>query len=189
MRSLLVLPALWWIALAAAQPAEPVAAAATAAGPVQVVAPGTADRAWLPTDAQRQRIVEDTLAYLAAKDERRFADAYARFAASQKSVVPLDRWLAHMEAFYGRAGAPQGRTLRQVTWYRNPPDAPPGIYAAVDLSSRFSGLSLHCGYVAWREQPDGSFEVVREEENSIPIADMGRLTPEMLRSVRAQFGC
>jgi hypothetical protein len=176
-------------AASAQQAAQNAAAEPSRTDPVQQVASTTQDTQWQPTESQRQRVVRDTYAYFAAKDERRLADAYSKFSASQKEAVPYDRWKADMESFYSTAGAVEGRTVRKVTWYKNPANAQPGIYAAVDFSSRFSKLSLHCGFVAWRQQMDGSFQVVREEENSIPEAEMSKLTPETLLKIRAQFRC
>lgn len=155
----------------------------------QVVAPSNQDRQWQPTAEQRERVVRDVLVYLAAKDAHRFADAYALFTPSQKAAVPFMRWEAHMQAAYAGAGAAEERTLRKVTWYKDPVNAPPGIYAAIDFSSQFAELSLHCGFVAMQQQMDGSFGVAREEENSISKREMAKLTPEALQRIRAQYRC
>jgi len=181
------------IAFAAAQAQSPSPSfedqAAAATSVAQIVAASNQDKQWAPTAEQRERVVRDVLVYLAAKDERRFADAYVRFAPAQKTAVPFDRWEADMRAFYGSAGRAEGRTLKRVTWYKNPVNAPPGIYAAVDFSSQFSELSLHCGFVSLQQQMDGSFGVSREEENSIPKREMAKLTPEALQRIRAQYRC
>lgn len=169
----------------AQSPEPPAAVGATPQG----VAQSNRDTQWLPSAEQRERVLRDVLAYFAAKDERRFADAYALFAPSQKAAVRFDRWEADMQAFYGSAGRAEGRTLSKVTWYKDPVNVQPGVYAAVDFESRFSELSLHCGFVALREQMDGSFGVVREEMNSISKLEMARLTPDVLRTVRAQYRC
>jgi hypothetical protein len=155
----------------------------------QVVATSNQDQQWQPTAEQRELVVRDVLAYLAAKDSQRFADAYAQFTPLQKSTVPFGRWEADMRVVYGQAGAAEGRTLKKVTWYKNPANAPPGIYAAVDFSSQFAELSLHCGFVAMQQQLDGSFGVAREEENSIPRREMSKLSPEALQRIRAQYRC
>lgn len=157
--------------------------------PLHAVAASNADRSWQPTDAQRERVLRDVLAYFAAKDEGRYGDAYARFSPSQKSSVPFERWKADLERFYGNAGVLEGRSVRKVTWYQNPANAPAGVYAAVDFTGVFSGLALYCGYVAWQQQMDGSFAVAREEENSIPKPAMAKLSPEALQRVRAEFRC
>jgi len=94
-----------------------------------------------------------------------------------------------MRAVYAEAGAAGGRTLKKVTWYKNPANVPPGIYAAVDFSSQFAELSLHCGFIAMQQQPDGSFGVAREEENSIHKREMAKLSPEALQRIRAQYRC
>lgn len=155
----------------------------------QVVAPSNPDKDWQPSEAQRERAVRDALAYLAAKDEGRFSDAYALFTPTQKAVVPFDRWEAHMRAMHREAGAAQGRTLKKVTWYKSPVNGPQGTYAAVDFSSQFAELALHCGFVALQLQMDGSFAVAREEENAIHKREMARLSADALQKVRAQYRC
>jgi len=98
-----------------------------------VVAASNQDKQWRPSAEQQKRVVRDALTYLAAKDARNFAEAYALFSPIQKSAVPFDRWEADMKAFYSGSGTADGRTLKKVTWYKNPANAPLGIYAAVDF--------------------------------------------------------
>ena len=94
-----------------------------------------------------------------------------------------------MRAFYSSSGAAEGRSVKNVTWYKDPANAPAGVYAAVDFSSQFAELSLHCGFIALQMQTDGSFGVAREEENSISKGEMEKLTPEALQTIRAQYRC
>jgi len=155
----------------------------------QAVAASNQDKDWQPNAAQREQVLRDVSAYLAAKDAGRFSDAYTQFTPTQKAAVPFARWEADMRTVYGQAGTPQGRTLKKVTWYKNPANAPPGVYAAVDFSSQFAELSLHCGFVAMHLQMDGSFGVAREEENSIHRREMAKLSPEALQRIRAQYRC
>ncbi|RYH55634.1 MAG: DUF4019 domain-containing protein [Alcaligenaceae bacterium] len=162
---------------------------ATAPDISHTVAASNQDRQWQPTAEQQRQVVRDALTYLTTKDARQFAEAYALFTPSQKSAVSFSRWEADMRVFYGGAGAAEGRTLKKVTWYKNPANAPAGIYAAVDFSSQFAELSLHCGFVAMQMQMDGSFGVAREEENSISKREMTKLTPEALQRIRAQYRC
>lgn len=182
------------IALVASSAQAQVPASAPTGGPVatevpQVVAASNQDRDWQPTAEQRRRVLRDVRAYLAAKDEGRFADAYALFSPNQKTTVPFSRWEADMRKIYSQAGRAQGRTLKRITWHKDPANAPRGVYAAVDFSSRFSELGLHCGFVAMQMQMDGSFRVAREEENAIPKREMAKVTPEVLQTIRAKFGC
>lgn len=92
-------------------------------------------------------------------------------------------------ALYEKAGTVEGRKIQKITWYKNPPNTQPGIYAAVDFTSQFSNLVLHCGYLAWRQQMDGTFELVREEENLIEKSVAAKMTPEMMQHARIQFKC
>ena len=61
--------------------------------------------------------------------------------------------------------------------------------AAVDFSSEFQNLALHCGYVVWQEQLDGSFAIVREEDNVIEKTMVTKLKPGDLERIRAQYRC
>lgn len=169
-------------------PALVAAQAASDLPPQQVRdAPGSA--AWTPSEAQARRLVRQTEDYLSAKAQGRFADAYAVFAPAQKQAVPFDRWHADIERFNAKAGPFEGRSLTKLTWYRNPPGEQPGVYVAAEFRDQFRDLSLHCGYVAWRQRMDGSFEVVHEEENTIEKSVAARMSPEQLQRARAAFKC
>ena len=157
--------------------------------PQQQIASTNADQSWRPTDAQRQTIETVTQDYFALRDAGKAEQAYALISPRQKQNLPLPTFTRLIEEFNLKSGTPQGRTLRKVTWYKDTPQAGPGLYVAVDYSSRFENLALHCGYVVWQEQPDGSFLQVREESNVIDNAMMAKLKPEQLESIRAQFRC
>jgi hypothetical protein len=46
-----------------------------------------------------------------------------------------------------------------------------------------------CGYVVWRRQRDGSFQLVREEQNIVERASAPDMTPEKLAQIRSSLGC
>ena len=157
--------------------------------PQQQIASTNANQSWRPTDAQRQTIETVTRDYFALRAAGKVERAYALISPRQKQNLPLPTFTRLIEEFNVKSGAPQGRTLRKITWYKDTPQAGPGLYVAVDYSSRFENLAFHCGYVVWQEQPDGSFLQVREEVNVIDNAMMANLKPEQLESIRAQFRC
>jgi hypothetical protein len=130
-----------------------------------------------------------TISYFSARDGGRLDEAYAKFSSSQKDIVPFETWRASIESFNAKAGPVTARTLRKITWYKDPPDGRLGVYAAVDFFSEFPNLALHCGYVVWHEHPDGSFAIVREEENVIDKPAMAKLKPGELERVRAEYRC
>jgi hypothetical protein len=157
--------------------------------PPQTVSPSNADADWRPTDTQIRRVLHETTVYFAARDEGRLEAAYDKFSPSQKATVPFASWRNAIESFNSRSGGVTARSMRKVTWYKDPPQGRPGVYAAVDFSSDAPNLALHCGFVVWQEQSDGSFGVVREEDNVIDRATEAKLKPGDLDRIRAQFRC
>lgn len=166
------------------RPAEQVAEPAR-----QNIASTNADRAWRPSPEQRAAIEATTKAYFSARDSNKSDAAYAFLSAKQKQFQPPDAYQQRIEEFNAKAGPVQTRRLRAITWYKDTPQAGPALYVAVDYSSEFPNLALHCGYVVWHEQADGTFLQVREEENVIDNATMAKLKPGALENVRAQFRC
>jgi hypothetical protein len=59
------------------------------------------------------------------------------------------------------------RRITTVTWTKNPAHAPvPGVYAALDLVSRFANIDRHCGYLVLYQAPSGgAFQIMRDENN------------------------
>ncbi len=163
--------------------------ASAALPPLQQIASTNPDPSWRPSDAQRSSIEVVTKAYFTVRDSNKAEAAYAFLSERQKQYVPFPTYSRMLEEFNAKAGEVQDRTLRKLTWYKDTPQAGPGLYVAVDFSSKFSGLALHCGYIVWHEQSDGSFLQVREEVNLIDNATMAKLKPEQLESVRKQFRC
>jgi hypothetical protein len=177
------------LALALGGAAHAQAPVAQAEPPQQQIASSNPDSAWRPSDAQRQAVEVVTREYFALRDSGKAERAYAFVSQRQKQFLPEATFTRLVEEFNSKAGAAQGRSLRKITWYKDTPQAGPGLYVAVDFSSRFENLALHCGYIVWHEQPDGSFLQVREEVNVIDNATMAKLRPDQLESVRAQFRC
>jgi 4-amino-4-deoxy-L-arabinose transferase-like glycosyltransferase len=155
----------------------------------QNIASTNADRAWRPSPEQRAAIEATTKAYFSARDSNKSDAAYTFLSEKQKQLQPPGAYQRRIEEFNAKAGPVQTRRLRAITWYRDTPQAGPGLYVAVDYSSEFPNLALHCGYVVWHEQADGTFRQVREEENVIDNATMAKLKPGALENVRAQFRC
>jgi hypothetical protein len=154
----------------------------------QVISPSNGDPQWRPTEAQANAVLSRTREYFNARDASKMDEAYAMFSPSQKAAVPLIAWKNAMNAFNARAGAAGGRSVRKVTWYKDSPQRP-GIYAAVDFSSKFEGLALHCGYAIWQAQQDETFALTREEDNVIDRVMAEKLQSGQLEQIRAQFRC
>ncbi|MES3025565.1 MAG: DUF4019 domain-containing protein [Pseudomonadota bacterium] len=141
------------------------------------------------TQEQVGRVEQQTRRYFEAKDQGRFSAAYELMAASLKQSISFETWKGKAGAFNAKAGAVKQRTISKITWYRNPPQVEPGLYVAVDFTSRFAEIDIHCGFLAWREQPDGKFALVREEENFLDKEIQKKLKPAEFEKVRQQFNC
>lgn len=155
----------------------------------QSVASTNADASWRPSQQQIAAVETITRAYFAARDANRASEAYAFLSPKQKQGIPSTVFTKILDDFNEKAGPASARRLRAVTWYKDTQQTGAGLFVAVDYSSDYENLALHCGYIVWQEQPDGAFLQLREEVNIIEKAMMEKLRPEDLERVRAQFRC
>jgi hypothetical protein len=144
---------------------------------------------WQPTGSQKARVEELSKAYFAEKDAARYAEAWKRLGSGLRQQWTFEEWRDAMAASATRAGAVQQRDLKKVTIYRSSQSGTPGTYAAVDFTGRFANADTYCGYLVWSEQADGSFQLMREEENYIFNATAARLTAEQRSKMKGVFRC
>jgi len=145
---------------------------------------------WQPSDADQQAVLAASYTYFAAKDSGRYDKAWAVLSNTMKSASPALDWKGEAAEFNRKAGPVRARRVTELTWYNNPSDAPqPGIYVAADYSADFERLEFLCGYLMWLLQPDGSFRLVREEQNMLD-KETARKVPSLDRApLKAQMGC
>ncbi|MEA3013439.1 MAG: hypothetical protein QOD42_1984 [Sphingomonadales bacterium] len=169
------------------------ALALQAQGPAAPDLPPIAERSgtdWRASDADRQAVVDSTLAYLQAKDGGRYDAAWAFLTPGNRQRFPLAAWSEEARAFNASAGAVAERRVTRLTWYDNPPAAgEPGIYAAVDFTSDFANLHFLCGFLIWRRQEDGGWRLAREEQNMVSRAEAPELTAEQRANARRAMHC
>lgn len=144
---------------------------------------------WQPTASQKSRIEELSKAYFADKDAARYREAWQHLGAGLRQQWTFEQWRDAAAGSASRAGVVQQRDLKKVTIYRSSQSGTPGTYAAVDFSGRFSNADTYCGYLVWSEQADGSFLLMREEENFIYKATEARLTPDQRAKIRGTYRC
>jgi hypothetical protein len=145
----------------------------------------------VPRAAHDDKAIQQiTYSYLALKDAGKYSNAYALFTDSMKASATLDSWSEAAKKFNAVAGLSNKRQIKKITWYDNPPSAPvPGTYAAVDYFSEFANLSFHCGYVVWLGTSDGSFRLVREEQNYIDNKSESKMSRDQVWAFRSRYGC
>jgi hypothetical protein len=144
---------------------------------------------WQGSSEQKARVEAQSRKYFSLKQGGQYQQAYAMLSAAQQQQIPLPQWTSMAQDFNARAGQSVSLDFKKITWYRNPPQAAPGIYAAVDFSGEYANTSLYCGYIVLTEQSDGSFLVIREEQNVIDKETAAKLKPGELDALRTQFKC
>jgi hypothetical protein len=142
------------------------------------------------TDKMATAIVEQSKTYLKDKQAGRLDRAYALIAPSMRSYLTPELFRDGAAKFSADAGKPGEYDFTRFTWYRDPPDAPePGLYAAVDFTGHYGDLALMCGYLMWHKLRDGSFKLVREEQNYIDKTGAQQMVPERRQKLPELFGC
>lgn len=126
------------------------------------------DANWKPTEKQAATVLAATYKYFISQDSGEISASYQMLAATMKASASATEWQRSISEFNKRAGASLGRSVSKLTWYPDT-DSPSGrgLFVAADFSGAFVNSELFCGYLAWFELPDGTFELVREEKNII----------------------
>ncbi|MFI4936719.1 MAG: DUF4019 domain-containing protein [Caulobacterales bacterium] len=139
---------------------------------------------WTPSPDQIQQVQTTVHDYLAAMDEGRYSDAYAYLANSEQQPQPFSEYASVLEKFNTMAGPVKDRRIVKITWTKDPAQAPrPGVYAAIDLVSRFANIDRHCGYlVLYQPPPGGDFKVARDEESYLDNDTAGAMEREHSRA-------
>ncbi|MYM23951.1 DUF4019 domain-containing protein [Duganella sp. FT135W] len=144
---------------------------------------------WQASSEQKERVEALSRKYFSLKQGGQYQEAYAMLSAAQQQQMSFARWSLLAQDFNARAGQPISLDIKKVTWYHNPPQAAPGTYAAVDFSGAHANTSLYCGYIVLSEQADGSFLIMREEQNVIDKETASKLKPGETDAIRLQFKC
>ncbi|XLZ72731.1 DUF4019 domain-containing protein [Massilia sp. SR12] len=144
---------------------------------------------WKPSAAQKARVAELSKTYFADKDAQRYREAWMHLGAAARQAASFEEWRSNAAGTAAKAGPVQQRELKKVTLYRSSQSGAPATYAAVDFAGRFANADTYCGYLVWSEQADGSFLLVREEENYIYKATDAQLTPEQRSKMRGVYRC
>lgn len=151
--------------------------------------PSSAAPGWQPTSTQKARVEDLSKAYFADKDAARYRQAWERLGPGLHKQWTFEQWRDASADSKARSGALQQRELKKVTIYRSSQSGTPGTYAAVDFTGRYANADTYCAYLVWTEQADGSFLLLREEENFIYNATSARLTSDQRNKMRSVFHC
>ncbi|HUO88156.1 MAG TPA: DUF4019 domain-containing protein [Rhizomicrobium sp.] len=139
---------------------------------------------WQAQEGDNQAILFLTRYYFALEDSGRYEDAYALLDGPFAAMIPLSKYKELASQAASNAGPVKGRVIKTIDWEKDKPGGPPGLYAALDYSGETERGQI-CGYVAWRQEPDGFYLLVREETNIIPAT----LSAAEADALKAKFHC
>ncbi len=148
------------------------------------------EQKWEPSEQDQLKIKLLSYQYFQAKDNSDYKTAFESFSKDMASAIDFNNWKSNLIKFYGIAGTLKSRTPTRITWYNNPANASvSGIFAAVDYSSTFANINIHCGYLMWHKKDDGNFELIREEQNYLDTTTQKKLSESEITDIKAKFGC
>jgi Protein of unknown function (DUF4019) len=160
-----------------------------AKGKLQHIAAGSnADRAWSPTDEQKETLEKVVAEYFLFHDKGQLDALYELFTPNMKQMMSRSQFNQLHNSVVGGSGAMNSRELVRVTWYKSV-QGYAGVLAAVDYNTNFENFALHCGYIIFAEQDKGRYLVQRAESNKIDKATAQGMSEEQLQNARRAFRC
>lgn len=126
---------------------------------------------WIPSAELEQAVLRAAQDYFDAIEAGDPARAYAMLSPEQRRYRMLSTFFEQSRHQRDAAGALRDRRMLRLTWTKDPANAPPGIYAAIDLASRHARVDRECGYLVWHQRSEGGpFKLMRIESNQIDNA-------------------
>ncbi|TIT03349.1 MAG: DUF4019 domain-containing protein [Mesorhizobium sp.] len=128
---------------------------------------------WMPSEDAVRDVTETVGRYFLSLDNQEYGRAYEMMTDAAKASIPSNAFMEQSKHFHSQAGAVRERRLLKFTWLKDPANAPfPGVYAAVDIATKFENIDRHCGYIVLYQRPSGgNFQVMRAESNFIDNAN------------------
>lgn len=157
---------------------------------LQAAAPPPASPAAVqaPDAAADQAVRAATDAFLAARDQGRYDQAWAMLSPAWQARRPHDPWVAAARDFNAQAGASRGRRITAVSWLVDPAGVA-GMFGVVEYNGDYAEFVFMCGIVIWERQPDGGWRLFREVVHAATRADAPNATPEQIAEGRRQYQC
>jgi Protein of unknown function (DUF4019) len=144
---------------------------------------------WQPSAGQMQQVFGAIDGYFSALDQQQYQSAFAMMAEINRKSTSFAQFAQQNGEFHQRSGLIKQRSILKVTWTKDPAAAPaPGVYAAVDIASRFANVDRHCGFVIlYQRSPGQNFEIMRQESNFIDNATAQNVEQRQSRAVLDQM--
>lgn len=131
----------------------------------------------------RNQVLTQHNRFFALREMGRFEDALALMRPAQRENYSLEAYQRVWGDVRERLGRITELRVTEVTWYRDMPGAPPGLYAALDYRVLFERDGIACGYLVWAVDDDIALQ--REE---VFFLDMRQSRPQSEEQLEAAFG-
>ena len=121
----------------------------------------------------------------------KYGRAYSSVADALRQYSTKAEWIESKKDFKALAGESVSIKITRLTVYINPINTPKGIYIAADYYNSFVNLPIHCGYLVWFKQEDGSgeYKILREESGYLTKAQMSGMSKEQVVEIEKGLKC
>jgi Protein of unknown function (DUF4019) len=122
---------------------------------------------WYPSPDLEQRAQTAAEKYLAKFDVGEFEDAYTMMAELFKVNASEAQFTQFGRHIVNSTGTILSRKFLKTTWTKDPAKGPlKGIFAAIDIASKYTNADRSCGYLIMYQAPGADvFKVMRIENN------------------------
>lgn len=128
-------------------------------------------------------------AYFQLIASKRIDEAFAQVAVARMDLNEA-KWKSDKLSFQAIAGEPLEISLRKITVYDNPAEAPePGLYVAADYSNVYRNVPIHCGYLMWFRPVGGEFLITREETGYVTSEQLKSIPSAQLPEIKRRLRC
>lgn len=151
--------------------------------------PAAPRRAFTPDSTLESAVKVIALNFLADYEGGDGMASWSLLSAPMKQSHPLADWRAEVRKRAAAIGAESEHRIAKLTWYVDPPNGPPGIFAALDYGGKSRKQAFLCGYVALVRGSDGQWSVARVESGWIPVEVAKGAAPDHLAQLKQSMRC
>ena len=122
---------------------------------------------WIPSEELEAEALSTLDRYFGAFDKGDDLSMWNLSTDGLKSLTTFAEFQSNGKAMRGDLGRLEKLSVLKITWTKDPARAPAkGIFAAIDISGRFSKTKRHCGYaILFKANPTDPFGIARIENN------------------------
>ena len=135
---------------------------------------------WIPSEELEAEALSTLDRYFGAIDKGDDLSMWNLSTDGLKSLTTFAEFRSNGKAMRGNLGRVEKLSVLKITWTKDSARAPAkGIYAAIDISGRFSKTKRHCGFVIlFKANPSDPFGIARIENNYFTDKDAKKIAKD-----------